>query len=222
MVKIYPSILSADFSKLAEEIKEIELSGADGVHIDVMDGHFVNNLTFGAQIVKDIRKCTHLFFDVHLMISNPEKYIEDFVKGGADRITIHTEAVDNIEEVVDMILSYNVKAGISIKPNTEVPQDVELLKKLDSILIMSDEPGFGGQKYIETTDIKISSMNKIKMVNNLNINIAVDGGINFENVNRVIKSGADEIITGSTFFKADDKKDAIKRLKNEVNADNKM
>ena len=214
MIKIYPSILSADFSKLAEEIKEIELSGADGVHIDVMDGHFVNNLTFGAPIVKDIRKCTHLFFDVHLMISNPEKYIEDFVKAGADRITIHTEAVDNIEEVVDMILSYNVKAGISIKPNTEVLQDIELLKKLDSILIMSVEPGFGGQKYIETTDLKIESMNKIKMVNNLNIKIAVDGGINFENVNRVIGCGADEIIAGSTVFKADDKKEAIKRLKN--------
>ena len=214
MVKVYPSILSADFSKLGEDIKEIELCGADGVHIDVMDGHFVNNLTFGAPIIKDIRKCTHLFFDVHLMISNPEKYIEDFVKAGADRITIHTEAVDNIEEVVDMILSYNVKAGISIKPNTQVPQDVELLKKLDSILIMSVEPGFGGQKYIEITDIKIASMNKIKMVNNLNIQIAVDGGINFENVNRVIECGANEIIAGSAVFKADDKKEAIKRLKN--------
>jgi len=213
MVKVYPSILSADFSKLAEEIKELEVYGADGVHIDVMDGHFVNNLTFGAPIVKDIRKCTQLFFDVHLMISNPEKYIEDFVKAGADRITIHTEAVDNVVEVVDMILSYGVKAGISIKPNTEVPQDIELLKKLDSILIMSVEPGFGGQKYIETTDIKIESMNKIKMVNNLNIQIAVDGGINFDNVNRVIECGANEIIAGSTVFKADDKKEAIERLK---------
>ena len=213
MVKVYPSILSADFSKLAEEIKEIELCGADGVHIDVMDGHFVNNLTFGAPIVKDIRKCTQLFFDVHLMISNPEKYIEDFVKAGADRITIHTEAVDNVSEVVDMILSFGVKAGISIQPNTEIPQDINLLKKLDSILIMSVEPGFGGQKYIETTDAKISSMNKIKMVNNLNIQIAVDGGINFENVNKVIECGANEIIAGSTVFKADDKKEAIKRLR---------
>ena len=135
MVKVYPSILSADFSKLAEEIKEIEMCGADGIHIDVMDGHFVNNLTFGAPVVKDIRDVTQLFFDVHLMISNPEKYIEDFVKAGADRITIHTEAVDNVTEVVDMILAYGVKAGISIKPNTEVPQDINLLKKLDSILM---------------------------------------------------------------------------------------
>lgn len=213
MVKVYPSILSADFSKLGEEIKEIELCGADGVHIDVMDGHFVNNLTFGAPIIKDIRKCTQLFFDVHLMISNPEKYIEDFVKAGADRITIHTEAVEDVVKVVDMILSYGVKAGISIKPNTEVPQDINLLKKLDSILIMSVEPGFGGQKYIETTDNKILSMNKIKMVNNLNIQIAVDGGINFENVNKVIEYGANEIIAGSTVFKADDKKEAIKRLR---------
>ena len=213
MVKVYPSILSADFSKLGEEIKELEICGADGVHIDVMDGHFVNNLTFGAPIVKDIRKCTHLFFDVHLMISNPEKYIEDFVKAGADRITIHVEAVDNVAEVVDVILSYGVKAGISIKPNTEVPQDINLLKKLDSILIMSVEPGFGGQKYIGTTDEKIISMNKIKMVNNLNVEIAVDGGINFENVNKVVECGATEIIAGSTVFKAEDKKDAIKRLK---------
>lgn len=213
MVKVYPSILSADFSKLGEDIKEIELCGADGVHIDVMDGHFVNNLTFGAPVVKDIRKCTPLFFDVHLMISNPEKYIEDFVKAGADRITIHVEAVDNILEVVDMILSYNVKAGISIKPNTKIPQDMELLKKIDSILIMSVEPGFGGQKYIDTTDIKIRRMNEIKMVNNLNIQIAVDGGINFENVNRVIECGVNEIIAGSTVFKAENKKEAIKRLK---------
>lgn len=213
MVKVYPSILSADFSKLGEDIKKIETCGADGVHIDVMDGHFVNNLTFGAPVVKDIRKCTPLFFDVHLMISNPEKYIEDFVKAGADRITIHVEAVDNVSEAVDMILSYNVKAGISIKPNTEIPQDINLLKKLDSILIMSVEPGFGGQKYIETTDIKIRRMNEIKMVNNLNIQIAVDGGINFENVNKVIECGANEIIAGSTIFKAEDKKEAIKRLK---------
>jgi len=213
MVKVYPSILSADFSKLGEEIKEIELCGADGVHIDVMDGHFVNNLTFGAPIVKDIRKCTHLFFDVHLMISNPEKYIDDFVKAGADRITIHTEAVNNVSEVVDMILSKGIKAGISVKPNTDLPQDIELLKKLDSILIMSVEPGFGGQKYIETTDMKIASMNNIKMVNNLNIQIAVDGGINFENVNRVIECGATEIIAGSTVFKSGDKKEAIKKLR---------
>ena len=213
MVKVYPSILSADFSKLGEDIKEIEICGADGVHIDVMDGHFVNNLTFGAPIVKDIRKCTQLFFDVHLMISNPEKYIEDFVRAGADRITIHTEAVDNVTEVVDMILAYGVKAGISIKPNTEIPEDINLLKKLDSILIMSVEPGFGGQKYIETTDNKIMSMNKIKMVNNLNIQIAVDGGINFENVNKVIECGANEIIAGSTVFKAEDKKEAIERLR---------
>jgi len=213
MVKVYPSILSADFSKLGEEINELEICGADGVHIDVMDGHFVNNLTFGAPIIKDIRKCTHLFFDVHLMISNPQKYIEDFVKAGADRITIHLEAVDNVSEVVDMILDYGVKAGISIKPSTEIPQDIDLLKKLDSILIMSVEPGFGGQKYIETTDEKIISMNKIKMVNNLNIQIAVDGGINFENVNKVLECGATEIIAGNTVFKAEDKKEAIKKLK---------
>lgn len=213
MVKIYPSILSADFSKLGEEIKELELFGADGIHIDVMDGHFVNNLTFGAPVIKDIRKVTDLFFDVHLMIFQPEKYIDDFVEAGADRITIHVEATENLDEIIDFILSKHIKAGISIKPNTDIPLDIELLKKLDSILIMSVEPGFGGQKYIEETNVKIQKMLDIKNSNSLDIQIAVDGGINFENVNKVISSGANEIIAGSTIFKALDKKEAIKRLK---------
>jgi ribulose-phosphate 3-epimerase len=211
MVKVYPSILSADFSKLAEEINIVEKAGADGIHIDVMDGHFVNNITIGAPIVKSIRKSTNLFFDVHLMIENPEKYIKDFADAGANSIIVHVEAVKDIKFVIDQIKSYGIKAGISINPDTDIP-DIEILRLIDLILVMSVNPGFGGQKYIDSVTDKLRKLKIIKEENFLNFEIEIDGGINAENVAVVIENGVNTIIAGSYIFNAENKKTAIETL----------
>jgi len=212
MLKIYPSILSADFGILKEELKELERSGADGVHIDVMDGHFVNNISFGIPVLKSIRKYTKMFLDVHLMIQNPEKYIKAFCDAGSDAITFHVEAVNNVLEVISEVKKLGIKAGVSIKPATEIP-DIKILSKIDSILVMSVEPGFGGQKYIESADLKIQELKKIKDMNNLKFEIIVDGGINFDNAMNVKNNGADVLVAGSAVFNANNKFEAIKRLK---------
>jgi len=217
MVKIFPSILSADFSKLGEEIRLLENSDADGIHIDVMDGIFVPNITFGMPIIKSIRKYSNLFFDVHLMIGNPDKYIKDFVDAGADGITFHIEAVEDPHNTISLIRSEGKKVGISVNPDTDIP-DKSLLKDVDLVLIMSVNPGFGGQKYIGAVNQKIENLLRIRYENDLNFEIEVDGGINKENINDVVRNGADIIVAGNAVFGAEDKKSAILELKKIANS----
>lgn len=213
MKKIYPSILSADFSKLGEELRSIE--SADGIHIDVMDGRFVDNITFGMPIIRDIRKCSNLFFDVHLMIEEPEKYVARFAEAGADAITFHAEATDAPHELINKIKELGKKVGISIKPKTSLPS-LDILKNIDIVLVMSVEPGFGGQKYIETVNEKIEQLFKIRYENNLSFEIEVDGGINIDNIDKVSKCGTDVFVAGSAIFKEQDREKAILKLKNAI------
>lgn len=217
-MKIYPSILSADFSKLGQEVRELTEAGADGIHLDVMDGKFVNNITFGMPIVRDLRKSTSLFFDVHLMIENPEKYIERFAEAGADLITFHLETVKEPIDAIKQIKAIGKKAGISVKPATPIP-DIAVLRETDLVLVMSVEPGFGGQKYMEAADKKIEKLARIKYENNLEFEIEVDGGINKDNAKHVIDLGADILVMGSAICNAPNKKRMIEDLKN-VNSKN--
>lgn len=216
MIKIFPSILSADFSKLGEEVRMLENSGADGIHIDVMDGKFVDNITFGMPIISAIRKYSNLFFDVHLMIDNPDKYIKDFAMSGADGITFHVEASKNPYETISLIREEGRRVGISVKPETNLP-DAAILKDVDLVLIMSVNPGFGGQKYIEEVNNKIEKLSKIRYENDLNFEIEVDGGINRDNISCVTKCGADIIVAGNAVFSMPDRKAAILELKKIAN-----
>lgn len=209
-ILVAPSILSADFANLQTDITRIEEAGADWVHIDVMDGHFVPNLTIGAPVVKSLRKTTKLPFDVHLMIENPWKYIDDFAKAGSDIITVHQEAcLENLSEVITQIKSYGIKAGISIKPNTSVDGIKNILKDVDLVVVMSVEPGFGGQSFMP------NSLLKIKEIRNLapDLDIEVDGGINSETAKLVIEAGANVLVAGSSVYGAKDIKSAIESLK---------
>ena len=200
-IQISPSILSADFNQLGNEIKRLEEAGADMIHVDVMDGHFVPNLTIGPPVIKALRKYTKLPFDVHLMISPVHKYIKDYADAGADIITIHPETTDNLEDSIQHIKKLNKKIGISLNPETQIEVVKKFLEKIDLVLIMSVHPGFSGQKFIPKVLDKIKELKKIKDQQNLNFDIEVDGGINFDNNKLVIKAGANILVSGTTVFK---------------------
>ena len=212
---VSPSILSADFANLERDIKKVENAGADWIHVDVMDGHFVNNISFGIPILKSISKNKILPNDVHLMISDPEKYVAEFINSGADIVTFHYEAVkkDNIIPLINKIHSLSSKAGISIKPHTKVEEIFEFLPYLDLVLIMSVEPGFGGQKYIDDSTNKIKQLHDYINSNNLNVLIEVDGGINDVTSKFAKDAGVDILVAGSYLFSHDDIKERVELLK---------
>ena len=211
-IKIAPSILSADFSKLADEIKAIERAGADLIHIDVMDGHFVNNITFGPILIKSIRNITVLPFDVHLMINPAYNFIKDFVEAGSDTISIHIEIPENIQSTIDMIKSFKKKVGLAINPDTDIKQLVPYLDSIDQIIIMSVYPGFAGQSFIENTIDRISSIKK--MIEHRQIEIEVDGGINSLVSGRCIDAGSTILVAGSAVFKGSLYKENIQLIRN--------
>ncbi len=200
-IQISPSILSADFSQLGKEIINLEKSGADMIHVDVMDGHFVPNITIGPPVIKSLRKLTKLLFDVHLMISPVHKYIEDFANAGSDIITIHPEATDNLDLSIKLIKKLNKKVGISLNPDTEIRKVENYLDQIDLILVMSVFPGFGGQKFMPEIIDKIKNLKSLKTKNKLSYDIEVDGGINFENSKKVKEAGANILVSGTTIFK---------------------
>jgi len=200
-IKISPSILSADFSQLGNEIKRLEDGGADLIHVDVMDGHFVPNLTIGPPVIKTLRKYTKIPFDVHLMISPVHKYIKDFANAGADIITIHPEATENLNDSINHIKKFKKKVGVSLNPDTEIKVINDYLDKIDLVLIMSVYPGFGGQKFMPEVLDKIKELRNIQKNKNYKFDIEVDGGINFSNYKSVIDAGANILVSGTTIFK---------------------
>ena len=203
-IQISPSILSADFSQLGTEIKRLEEGGADMIHVDVMDGHFVPNLTIGPPVIKALRKHCSLKFDVHLMISPVHKYIEAYADAGADIITVHPEATDNLEVSINKIKDLKKKVGVSLNPETSIDLIKNLLDKIDLVLIMSVNPGFGGQKFMPEVLEKIKQLKKIREIEKLNFDIEIDGGINFDNCKIAIEAGANILVSGTTVFKSND------------------
>lgn len=204
MKKLAPSILSADFSKLGEDIQLVEEGGADYIHIDVMDGHFVPNITIGPDVVKSLRKVTDLTFDVHLMIENPNNYIEDFYNAGADIITIHQESCVHLHRTIQKIKSFGLKAGVSINPATPVCLLKDIIRDVDMVLIMSVNPGFGGQSLIKNVKYKFEELNKMIQDYNLKLDVEIDGGVTADNLEEVLSWGANVIVAGSAIYKSCD------------------
>ena len=200
-IKISPSILSADFSKLGQEIRDLEKAGADLIHIDVMDGHFVPNITIGPEVISKLRKYSSLPFDVHLMIAPVHNFIKNFADAGSDIITIHPEATNNLVETIKKIKSFNKKVGVSLNSKTPIDKVLNVLNLIDLVLIMSVNPGFGGQKFIKDTLQKVKMLRKEIDTKNIKTEIEIDGGINFENSKMAIKAGADILVSGTTIFK---------------------
>lgn len=213
MVKIAPSILSADFSKLGEEIKDVELGGADYIHVDVMDGHFVPNITIGPLIVEAIRPVTKLPLDVHLMIEDPDQYVEAFAKAGADYITVHAEASRHLHRSIQNIKSFGVKAGVVLNPATPVESIQHIIEDVDMVVLMSVNPGFGGQKFIPSVLQKIRQVKQMADEKGLNIEIEIDGGVNEETAKLCIEAGANVLVAGSAVYNKADRKKAIEVLR---------
>lgn len=215
--KIAPSLLSADFSRLQEDITLVEEGGADVLHVDVMDGHFVPNITFGPFIVKAIKKCASIPLDVHLMIENPERYIEDFAKAGSDYITVHVEACTHIHRVLQQIKATGAKVGVSLNPGTPLSSIEEVLGDVDLILIMSVNPGFGGQSFIPGALDKIRRLRQMLSERGLDhVEIEIDGGVKLDNIAEVAEAGVDIFVSGSGIYKAEDPKDMIAQMKKAI------
>ncbi|SHF50447.1 ribulose-phosphate 3-epimerase [Ornithinibacillus halophilus] len=216
MTKIAPSILSADFAKLGEEIQDVEKGGAEYIHVDVMDGHFVPNITIGPLIVEAIKPVTSLPLDVHLMIENPDQYIDAFAKAGADIITVHQEACTHLHRTLQQIKSTGVKAGVVLNPATPVMMIKDVLTEVDMVLIMSVNPGFGGQSFIQGAVEKIKELNELRETLNLSFEIEVDGGVNVETAKLCTDAGADVLVAGSAVFNKSDRKQAIQDIINSL------
>ncbi|MDP5273371.1 ribulose-phosphate 3-epimerase [Chengkuizengella axinellae] len=213
MLRIAPSILSADFSKIGQEVQELESAGADWIHVDVMDGHFVPNITIGPLVVESIRPYTSLPLDVHLMIENPEAYISNFVDAGADLITVHAEACTHLHRAIHLIKGLGKKAGVVLNPATPLSAIEHVVHELDLVLLMTINPGFGGQKFIESMLPKIKQLREISNHQGLNLDIEVDGGINKKTAPLVVEAGANVLVAGSAIFNHENKKEAIAQLR---------
>ena len=212
MIIISPSVLAADFTRLGEEVRKVQLAGAQYIHLDVMDGIFVPNISFGIPVIASLRKCSDIIFDVHLMITEPQRYVEDFANAGADIITIHYESCDDPASVIEQIKSLGCRAAISIKPATPASAILPLLDKLDMVLVMTVEPGFGGQKIIFEALDKVKEIRAYALQNGIDIDIQVDGGITPENLKYATAAGANVIVAGSAIFRAEDPADAIEQM----------
>ncbi|WP_453997025.1 ribulose-phosphate 3-epimerase [Bacillus nitroreducens] len=213
MIKIAPSILSADFAKLGSEIKDVENGGADYIHVDVMDGHFVPNITIGPLIVEAIRPITDLPLDVHLMIDNPDQYIPEFAKAGADFLTVHVEACPHLHRTIQLIKSHGVKAGVVLNPATPVDTIKHVIEDIDLVLLMTVNPGFGGQKFIHSVLPKIEEVAKMVKDKNLQVEIEVDGGVNEETARLCVEAGANVLVAGSAIYNQEDRKAAIEKIR---------
>ncbi len=213
MIKIAPSILSADFARLLEDVKKVENAGCEYLHIDVMDGHFVPNITLGPNVVKSLRKDVKMVFDAHLMIENPDNYIKDFVDAGCDIIVVHEEACTHLHRTIQNIKSHKVKAGVALNPATPIENIKYVLKDLDMVLIMTVNPGFGGQSFIDSMVDKIKEVKSLIDEQGLNVDIQVDGGIKPSNVDKVVKAGANVIVAGSAIFNSDDIEATVKEFR---------